>query len=161
LPFDDAVPTGSRWRIEALRRFTGETVEEVLARRFERGTADPTPTPVTDDERRWMDRVIDAVRGVHRDFLAVAESPATGGHPNHIQLIDDEASVTLSVTRHGVSIFPLPDYLGDAAAGFALMWQLCQALARDAGCVIVDPSTLEVIEMELDVDRAREEYGWI
>jgi hypothetical protein len=150
-----------RWRIEALRRLDDEPVERALARRFvptERRSAD---APVTDDEHRWMERVVAAVRSVHRDFLVVADAPRHGRHTGRIQLLDDRASVSLEVRPDRAGIIPLPDYTGDAAEGFALMWQVCQAIARDANCVIVDPAAIVVIEMQLDADRAREEYGWI
>jgi hypothetical protein len=160
----DDVRDGSarRWRIEALRRFGGEPEERALARRFEVALRRPADTPVTEDEHRWMERVVAAVRSVHRNFLVVADAPENDGvHPGRIQLLDDRASVSLEVRPDWVGIIPLPDYTGDAAAGFALMWQICQALARDASCIIVDPTGIAVIEMQLDVDRAREEYGWI
>ncbi len=158
---DEASGGAGRWRIEALRRFGGETDERVLARRFHAQWRRSPDAPVTDDEHRWMERVVAAVRSVHRDFLVVADAPRTGRHPERVQLLDDAASVSLEVRPDWAGIIPLPDYTGDAAAGFALMWQLCQALARDASCLIVDPAGLAVIEMQLDVDRAREEYGWI
>jgi hypothetical protein len=159
---DEDQRRGRPWRIEALRRFPGEEVEHVLARRFElivvseNGSED-----ITDDEFRWMERAVGAVRNVHRDFLSVVDAAQGDGHSPRIQLIDAAASVSLEVGRDSLSIIPLPDYQGDAAAGFALMWQLCQALTRDADCIIVDPSGIVVIEMELDVELAREEYGWI
>jgi hypothetical protein len=153
---------GRPWRIEALRRFPGEEVERVLARRFEPTVVDENEsTDITDDEFRWMERAVGAVRSVHRDFLSVVDAAGRGGHSARIQLLDEAASVAVEVGREGVSIIPLADYNGDAAAGFALMWQICQALTRDADCVIVDPSGIVVIEMELDAVRAREEYGWI
>jgi hypothetical protein len=157
----EAGSSALRWRIEALRRFGGESDDRVLARHFDRHWQGAADAPVTDDEHRWMERVVTTVRSVHRDFLVVADAPSTGGHPGRVQLLDDGASVSLEVRSDWVGIIPLPDYTGDAAAGFALMWQLCQALARDASCLIVDPAGLAVIEMQLDVDRAREEYGWI
>jgi hypothetical protein len=149
-----------RWRIEALRRIGDEPDERVLARRFEQA-ARPLQTLVTDDEHRWMERVIAAVRSVHRNFLVVVDAPRIGRHSARIQLLDDRASVSLEVRPDWVGITPLPDYSGDAAAGFALMWQVCQVVARDAECLIVDPTGIAVIEMQLDVERAREEYGWI
>jgi hypothetical protein len=149
-----------RWRIEALRRYGDESHERVLARRFEpRGR--PADAPTSDDEHRWMERVIAAVRSVHSGFLVVADAPRIGLHSARIQLLDDGASVSLEVRPDWVGITPLPDYTGDAAAGFALMWQICQVLASDANCLIVDPTGLAVIEMQLDAERAREEYGWI
>jgi hypothetical protein len=150
-----------RWRIEALRRYDGESDEHVLARHFENVVRRSPSQPVTEDEHRWMERVVTAVRGVHRNFLVVADAPVHGPHPARIQLLDERASVSLEVRPDWTGIIPLPDYTGDAEAGFALMWQICQALARDASCLIVDPTGLAVIEMQLDVDRAREEYGWI
>jgi hypothetical protein len=98
---------------------------------------------------------------VHRDFLVLTDAPRNGRHSARIQLLDDGASVSLEVRPDWAGIIPLPDYRGDAAEGFALMWKICQALARDAQCIIVDPTGLAVIEMQLDVERAREEYGWI
>jgi hypothetical protein len=150
-----------RWRIEALRRYDGESDEHALARRFDHMLRRPASDPVTEDEHRWMERVIAAVRGVHRNFLVVADAPVAGLHSARIQLLDERASVSLEVRPDWAGIIPLPDYTGDAEAGFALMWQICQALARDANSVIVDPTGLAVIEMQLDVERAREEYGWI
>jgi hypothetical protein len=150
-----------RWRIEALRRYDGESPDQVLARHFERQLRRPPSAPVNEDEHRWMERVITAVRGVHRNFLVVADAPAAGPHPGRVQLLDERASVSLEVRPDWTGIIPLPDYTGDAEAGFALMWQICQALALDAGCLIIDPTGLAVIEMQLDVNRAREEYGWI
>jgi hypothetical protein len=108
-----------------------------------------------------MERVIAAVRSVHATFLVVADAPRNGAHSSRIQLLDDRASVSLEVRPDWVGITPIPDYRGDAAAGFALMWQVCQALERDTNCLIVDPAGIAVIEMQLDVDRARDEYGWI
>jgi hypothetical protein len=150
-----------RWRIEALRRYEDESADEVLARHFHQQLHRPVDAPVTEDEHRWMERVIAAVRNVHRNFLVVADAPVAGPHPNRVQLLDERASVSLEVRPDWTGIIPLPDYTGEAEAGFALMWQICQALARDAGCLIVDPTGLAVIEMQLDVLRAREEYGWI
>jgi hypothetical protein len=158
---DEGCAGTRRWRIEALRRYGGETDERVLARHFDGQGRRAPDAPVTDDEHRWMERVVTTVRSWHRDFLVVADAPRTGRHPARVQLLDDAASVSLEVRPDWAGIIPLPDYTGDAAAGFALMWQLCQALARDASCLIVDPAGLAVIEMQLDVDRAREEYGWI
>jgi hypothetical protein len=159
---DEDQSRGRPWRIEALRRFPGEEVEHVLARRFEPTiVTDNGSGDISDDEFRWMERAVGAVRGVHRDFLSVVDAARGGRHSARIQLIDAAASVSVEVGRDSVSIIPLADYDGDAAAGFALMWQICQALTRDADCIIVDPSGIVVIEMELDVERAREEYGWI
>lgn len=157
---ESAEAGGLRWHIRALRRFGGETVEHALARHF---GSEPRrgDHAVTDDEYRWMERVVTAARSVHREFLAVADAPRAGVHSPRIQLLDSAASVSLDVGPDSVSIIPLPDYSGDAAGGFALMWQVCQALTRDADCVIVDPTGIAVIEMQLDVERAREEYGWI
>jgi hypothetical protein len=151
---------GLRWHICAVRRFGGETVENVLARYFGQQPR-RADEPVTDDEYRWMERVVTAARSVHREFLAVADAPLVGAHSPHIQLLDSDASVSLDVGPDAASIVPLADYAGDAAGGFALMWQVCQALTRDAECIIVDPTAFAVIEMQLDADRAREEYGWI
>lgn len=158
-PRDD--PNARRWRIEALPRLGGEPVEAVLARRFDVHQRRPVDLAVTDDEHRWMDRVVAVARGVRRDFLVVVDPPADGGHPGRIQLLDERASVSLEVRPDAARVIPLTDYDGDGAAGFALMWELCQALERDANCVIVDPTGIAVIEMELDAGRAREEYGWI
>jgi hypothetical protein len=159
---DEDQSRGRPWRIEALRRFPGEETERVLARRFEPIiVSDDGTGEITDDEFRWMERAVGAVRSVHRDFLSVVDAARGGGHSARIQLLDAAASVSVEIGRDSVSIIPLPDYDGDAAAGFALMWEICQALTRDAECVIVDPSGIVVIEMELDVERAREEYGWI
>jgi hypothetical protein len=108
-----------------------------------------------------MERVVAAVRGVHRNFLVVADAPRNGPHPARMQLLDERASVSLEVRPDWCGIIPLPDYTGDSAEGFALMWQICQALAREASCLIVDPTGFAVIEMQLDAERAREEYGWI
>jgi hypothetical protein len=158
---DDAGGSGPRpWRIEALRKHDDETVEQVLARRFELGGRAGTDA-VSDDEHRWMERVVATARGVHADFLVVADAPRNGAHSSRVQLLDERASISLEVQPDWVGITPLADYNGDAASGFALMWQVCQALERDANCVIVDPADLAVIEMQLDVTQAREEYGWI
>jgi hypothetical protein len=158
---DDNDASARRWRIEALRRRAGETDDYVLARHFDPLYRRANSGPVSDDEHRWMERVIAAARSVHRDFLVVADAPVEGPHSDRIQLVDSRASVSLEIRPEWASIIPLPDYRGDSEAGFALMWQICQTLARDADCLIVDPSGLAVIEMQLDVARAREEYGWI
>jgi hypothetical protein len=150
----------SPWRIEALRRYDGDTVEDALARHF-RPHGDGTDGAVTDDQHRWMDRVVATARSVHGDFLVVADAPRNGNHSSRVQLLDERASISLEVRPDWVGITPLPDYAGDAADGFALMWQLCQALARDTNCVIVDPTDYAVIEMQLGVEQAREEYGWL
>jgi hypothetical protein len=154
-------PNARRWRIEALPRLGDEPVDDVLARRFDVHRRRPPDMPVSDDEHRWMERVVAVARGVRRDFLAVADPPGNGSHPARIQLLDERASVSLEVRPDAVRVIPLTDYDGDGASGFALMWELCQALERDANCLIVDPTGLAVIEMELDATRAREEYGWI
>lgn len=150
-----------RWRIEALRRFPGEPLEAVLERRFEPVARRDAAAPVREDEHRWMERVVGTVRRVHPEFLVVADAAPLGGHAARIQLLDDDASVSLTVEPDHVLVIPLPDDRMEGAAGFALMWRVCQALARDADCVIVDPARIAVIEMELDTERAREEYGWI
>jgi hypothetical protein len=153
--------TGARrWRIEAFRRFTGETPAQVLTRQYERGGRTPD-TPVSADEHRWMERVVAAARGVHSDFLAVADAPAHGQYSPRILMFDESASVALQVGPESVEVIPLPDYEGDTERGFTLMWRLCQTLANDVDCIIVDPTDLSVIEMQLDPSRAREEYGWI
>ncbi|MCU1427597.1 MAG: hypothetical protein JWL83_1597 [Actinomycetia bacterium] len=150
-----------RWRIEALRRYAGESVEDVITRRFESASVRAPDIPITADQHRWMERVAATVRGVHRDFLAVADAPSNGEYSPRMLMFDESASVALQVGPDAVEVIPLPDYDGDARRGFALMWRLCQALARDAECIIVDPTDLTVVEMQLDVDRAREEYGWL
>jgi hypothetical protein len=142
-----------------LRRYGHEPVEQVLARHFEPARA--AAGPITDDQHRWMERVVAIARGAHGDFLVVADAPLAGAHSARIQLLDERASISLEVLPDWVGITPLTDYRGDAVSGFALMWQVCQALERDANCVIVDPAGIAVIEMQLDVEQAREEYGWI
>jgi hypothetical protein len=149
-----------RWRIDALRRHDGEPTERVLARHFAPPPADGDDV-VSDDQHRWMERVVASARSVHADFLVVADAPRRGSHPGRIQLLDERASIALEVHAEWVGITPHADYSGDAASGFALMWQVCQVLERDANCVIVDPADLAVIEMQLDAVQAREEYGWI
>lgn len=148
-----------QWRIEALRRYGDEPVEEVLARHFE-----PVRAPaaaISDDQHRWMEKVVATARGVHADFLVVADAPVTGAHSGRVQLLDERASISLEVRPDWVGITPLANYRGDEFSGFALMWQVCQALERGAHCVIVDPADIAVIEMQLDIEQAREEYGWI
>jgi hypothetical protein len=153
-------PGTRRWRIEALRRFSGETPAQVLTRRYGQMGREPD-APVTADEHRWMERVVAIARSAHGDFLAVADAPQRGQHSPRILMFDESASVALQVGPESVEVIPLPDYEGDTEHGFALMWRLCQALAEDAGCIVVDPTDLTVIEMQLDTQRAREEYGWI
>jgi hypothetical protein len=160
-------PNAHRWRIEALRRFPGETTEEVLARRFDLSRRFDVHHRRARhalgraDEHRWMDRVTALARGVRPDFLVVVDGAGDNGHERRVRLLDERASVSIEVHADAVRVIPLPGYDGDPAAGFALMWELCQAFARDADCLIVDPTGIAVIEMELDVARAREEYGWI
>jgi hypothetical protein len=136
-----------------------ESIEDALARRFA-SPPRPSDLPVSADEHRWMERVVAAARGAHPEFLAVSDAPHDVYSPR-VLMFDENASVALQVGPASVEVIPLPDYQGEPARGFALMWTLCQTLAGDVGCVIVDPSDMTVIEMALDVDHAREEYGWL
>lgn len=161
------------WRIDAIRRFPDESVEQCLERRYEgvggrRGGAQD----VTDDEQRWMRRVVEIVLEIWPGFsllevdlphVETGEPAAAAGtrNPWRISLFDDAAAVGVDVYPDRAHVVPVGGYAGDEGEGFALFWRICQVLAREASCVIVDPNDIEVIEMALDVPAAREEYGWM
>jgi hypothetical protein len=48
----------------------------------------------------------------------------------------------------------------DDLDGFAIMWSYCLALGK-TGCVAHDPDEEELIDLTLDMETARNWYGWI
>src|SRR5262249_4327725 len=108
-----------------------ESTEDALTRRFA-SPPRPSDAPVSADEHRWMEPVVAPARGAPPEFLAVSDAPHDVYSPR-VLMFGENASVALQVGPSAVEVIPLPDYQGEPARGFALMWRLCQTLSDDAG----------------------------